>query len=78
MPSIGSIFLTLDRNYQRHREKEREELLFSNSYFPKVDPFDTYYLLNPSGDLKVTEDNLKPWLEAHNFKVVKILFYQQL
>ncbi|XP_078168632.1 separase isoform X1 [Carex rostrata] len=68
MPSMGSIFLTLDRNYQRHREKEREELLFSNSYFPKVDPFDTYYLLNPSGDLKDTEDDLKLWLEGLNFE----------
>ncbi|KAF3328923.1 Separase [Carex littledalei] len=52
MPSIGSIFLTLARNYQRHKEKEREELLSGRSYFPEVDPFDTYYLLNPSGDLK--------------------------
>ncbi|KAJ4768331.1 hypothetical protein LUZ62_078706 [Rhynchospora pubera] len=68
MPSIGSIFLTLDRNYQRHREKEREEFLFGTSYFPKVDPFDTYYLLNPSGDLKETEEDLKPWLEGLNFE----------
>ena len=78
MPSIGSIFLTLDRNYQRHKEKEREELLFGNSYFPKVDPFDTYYLLNPSGDLKDTEDDLKPWLEGLNFEVAKTFFYWQL
>jgi separase len=78
MPSIGSILLTLDRNYQRCKEKEKEELLFGNCYFPKVDPFDAYYLLNPSGDLKDTEDDLKPWLEGLNFEVAKTFFCQHL
>lgn len=77
MPSIGSIFITLERNYQRHKEKEREEHLSRSSYFPKVDPFDTYYLLNPDGDLNNTEDDLKPWLEELNFKVAKAFFYWQ-
>jgi separase len=63
MPSVSSIYIALDKminyyvpqkNYKRRKDnsfmipwKEVERNLMQ---FPIIDPLDTFYLINPSGD----------------------------
>jgi separase len=59
MPSIGSIFLALSRNNNAYKDP----------LFPVIDPFNTYYLLNPSGDLSSTQEEFDQLFRNYEWKV---------
>ncbi|XP_058191839.1 separase isoform X2 [Rhododendron vialii] len=63
MPSIGSIFATLDRcrQFQEHDVKNA-------GIFPFIDPLDGFYLLNPSGDLSGTQDTFEDFFREKNLE----------
>ncbi|XP_056159390.1 separase isoform X2 [Syzygium oleosum] len=63
MPSVGSIFLTLDRSSQRE-----EQQVGPIASFPFIDPLDAYYLLNPSGDLSSTQVEFENWFRDQKLK----------
>ncbi|KAI3445664.1 hypothetical protein Pfo_002329 [Paulownia fortunei] len=63
MPSIGSIFATLDRCCQNQEQFET-----SNPTFPLIDPLDSYYLLNPDGDLSRTQVEFENWFKDQNIE----------
>lgn len=65
MPSIGSIFATLDRccQFQEHDVKNA-------GIFPLIDPLDGFYLLNPSGDLRGTQDTFEDFFREKNLEVI--------
>lgn len=69
MPSVGSILLGFNRN--QHLHKERDAM---GAYFPVVDPFNAYYLLNPSGDLSSTQVEFEKLFKDHNWEVNLLLF----
>ncbi|KAL1534288.1 separase [Salvia divinorum] len=58
MPSIGSIFATLDRHCENQKRLES-----SDPVFPLIDPLDSYYLLNPDGDLSRTQVEFESWFK---------------
>ncbi|XP_057803899.1 separase isoform X2 [Salvia miltiorrhiza] len=58
MPSIGSIFATLDRHCENQNRLET-----SVPVFPLIDPLDSYYLLNPDGDLSRTQVEFENWFK---------------
>ncbi|OQU85801.1 hypothetical protein SORBI_3004G312400 [Sorghum bicolor] len=58
MPSIGSIFLALSRNNNAYKDP----------LFPVIDPFNTYYLLNPSGDLSSTQEEFDQLFRNYEWK----------
>ncbi|KAL6494538.1 hypothetical protein OROGR_031338 [Orobanche gracilis] len=60
MPSISSIFATLDRC--------QEQFETSISAFPLIDPLDSYYLLNPDGDLSGTQVTFESWFMDQNIE----------
>ncbi|KAL6545762.1 hypothetical protein OROGR_009636 [Orobanche gracilis] len=60
MPSISSIFATLDRC--------QELFETSISAFPLIDPLDSYYLLNPDGDLSRTQVTFESWFKDQNIE----------
>lgn len=45
MPSVGSVFVTLDRCY-KHQGQVRSTV----AHFPLIDPLNVYYVLNPHSD----------------------------
>ncbi|KAH6777375.1 hypothetical protein C2S51_008687 [Perilla frutescens var. frutescens] len=63
MPSIGSIFATLDRYCQNQEQFET-----SIPVFPLIDPLDSYYLLNPDGDLSRTQGEFENWFKNQNIE----------
>ncbi|GFP93870.1 separase [Phtheirospermum japonicum] len=63
MPSISSIFATLDRCCQNEEQSET-----SISAFPLIDPLDSYYLLNPDGDLGRTQVEFESWFKDQNIE----------
>ncbi|KAF8019982.1 hypothetical protein BT93_G0618 [Corymbia citriodora subsp. variegata] len=63
MPSVGTIFLTLDRSSQRE-----EQVGPPVASFPFIDPLDAYYLLNPSGDLSSTQVEFENWFRDQKLK----------
>ncbi|XP_039174098.1 separase isoform X2 [Eucalyptus grandis] len=63
MPSVGSIFQTLDRSSQRE-----EQVGPPIASFPFIDPLDAYYLLNPSGDLSSTQVEFENWFRDQKLK----------
>lgn len=65
MPSIGSIFATLDRCCQNQEQFET-----SIPVFPLIDPLDSYYLLNPDGDLSRTQVEFESWFKDQNIEVI--------
>ncbi|GER26714.1 separase [Striga asiatica] len=60
MPSISSIFATLDRC--------QEQCETSSSAFPLIDPLDSYYLLNPDGDLSRTQMEFESWFKGQRIE----------
>ncbi|KAJ3678269.1 hypothetical protein LUZ60_002072 [Juncus effusus] len=50
MPSVGTIFLTLDQNLSKKRD----------DFFPKVNLSDAYYLVNPDRNLSHTQGEIEP------------------
>ncbi|KAL6517690.1 hypothetical protein OROMI_033391 [Orobanche minor] len=60
MPSISSIFATLDRC--------QEQFATSISPFPLIDPLDSYYVLNPDGDLSRTQVTFESWFKDQNIE----------
>ncbi|XP_072953682.1 separase isoform X1 [Typha angustifolia] len=63
MPSVGSIFFTFDKNLCHKKERYA-----FGAHFPIVNPFNTYYLLNPSGDLNSTQVEFEQWFRNQNWK----------
>ncbi|KAK4438264.1 Separase [Sesamum alatum] len=63
MPSVGSIFATLDRCCQNEEQFETK-----NPAFPFIDPLDSYYLLNPDGDLSRTQVEFENWFKDQNME----------
>ncbi|KAL3620880.1 hypothetical protein CASFOL_035792 [Castilleja foliolosa] len=63
MPSISSIFATIDRCCQNEEQSET-----SISAFPLIDPLDSYYLLNPDGDLGRTQVEFESWFKDQNIE----------
>jgi separase len=61
MPSMGSIFLALSRTNNDYKDHI--------SPFPVIDPFNTYYLLNPSGDLSSTQEEFVQLFRNYEWKV---------
>jgi len=64
MPSMGSIFLALYRINNDYKDGSSEV-----PPFPVIDPFDTYYLLNPSGDLSSTQEEFIQLFRNYEWKV---------
>ncbi|KAJ0007712.1 hypothetical protein Pint_29731 [Pistacia integerrima] len=62
MPSVGSIFVALERIH--HQEQVRKLV----ATFPKIDPMDAFYLLNPSGDLSYTQVKFEDWFRDQNLE----------
>ncbi|AQK56302.1 Separase [Zea mays] len=62
MPSMGSIFLALSRTNNDYKDH--------SSPFPVIDPFNTYYLLNPSGDLSSTQEEFVQLFRNYEWKGV--------
>ncbi|XP_073125634.1 separase isoform X2 [Henckelia pumila] len=63
MPSVDSIFVTLDRCCQN------QELIGpAIPAIPLIDPLDSYYLLNPDGDLRRTEVEFENWFKDKNIE----------
>ncbi|KAJ3694888.1 hypothetical protein LUZ60_000265 [Juncus effusus] len=58
MPSVGSVFLTLDRNLNKK----------CDDFFPKVNLSDAYYLVNPGGDLTHTQGEFEPLCKKLNWE----------
>ncbi|XP_065870788.1 separase isoform X2 [Euphorbia lathyris] len=63
MPSVGSIFLTLDRSC-----KHQDQVGNIVAAFPLIDPLDAFYLLNPSGDLSSTQVEFENWFRDQNLE----------
>ncbi|XP_022149194.1 separase isoform X2 [Momordica charantia] len=63
MPSVGSICATLDR-----RCRQQEQVSGIIPAFPSIDPFDSFYLLNPSGDLRNTQIEFENWFKDQNLE----------
>eukprot|EP00268_Persea_americana_P017925 TRINITY_DN18757_c0_g1_i15.p1 TRINITY_DN18757_c0_g1~~TRINITY_DN18757_c0_g1_i15.p1 ORF type:complete len:389 (+),score=75.84 TRINITY_DN18757_c0_g1_i15:652-1818(+) len=55
MPSVISISVALNRSCGQ------EEVSGVTATFPSIDPWDAYYLLNPSGDLSSTQVEFEDW-----------------
>ncbi|KAM1392417.1 hypothetical protein ACFX2I_019995 [Malus domestica] len=75
MPSIGSIFATLEKNY--HQDKVASSTkkpgglshaLCQKASFPLIDPLDAFYLLNPGGDLGITQIEFEEWFRDQNLE----------
>lgn len=63
MPSVASICALLDRGC--HHEEVLGE---HGEAFPLIDPLDSFYLLNPSGDLFRTQEEFEDWFKNQNFE----------
>jgi separase len=64
MPSIGSILFSLTRNNDRCKDGQ-----VVHPPFPMIDPFNTFYLLNPSGDLSSTQKEFDQLFRNYEWKV---------
>ncbi|KZV21176.1 separase-like [Dorcoceras hygrometricum] len=63
MPSVSSIFVTLDRCCQS-QELNGQAI----PAIPVIDPLDSYYLLNPDGDLRRTQVEFENWFRDQNIE----------
>lgn len=70
MPSVGSICLTIDRCCEKEERNEN-----SIPAFPLIDPLDSYYLLNPDGDLHRTQAEFEDWFKIQNIEVTTQTFF---
>ncbi|XP_047307638.1 separase [Impatiens glandulifera] len=62
MPSVGSIYTTLERCHTRNEKST------ACVDFPQIDPMDAFYLLNPDGDLTHTQLQFEKWFRDMNFE----------
>ncbi|XP_020873224.1 separase isoform X2 [Arabidopsis lyrata subsp. lyrata] len=62
MPSVGCISAVL----KKRSEGEPARSHFVS--FPLIDPLDSFYLLNPGGDLTDTQDKFESWFRDQNFE----------
>lgn len=65
MPSVISISVALNRSCG-----QEEELGGVIATFPSIDPWDAYYLLNPSGDLSSTQVEFEDWFRNKKWEVI--------
>lgn len=65
MLSVGSILAVLNRCSSTHKLDEE-----SGVALPVVDPFNTYYLLNPGGDLDSTQVEFEQWFRDQKWEVI--------
>ncbi|KAJ4870210.1 Separase [Raphanus sativus] len=63
MPSVGSIFAVLTK-----RCLQGEPARSYAASFPLIDPLDSFYLLNPGGDLSETQVDFESWFRDQNFE----------
>ncbi|CAN6914161.1 unnamed protein product [Brassica oleracea] len=63
MPSVGSIFAVLKK-----RCLQGEPAKSQAASFPLIDPLDSFYLLNPGGDLSETQVEFESWFRDQNFE----------
>ncbi|XP_047043753.1 separase-like [Lolium rigidum] len=63
MPSMRSIFLALTRSTNHHKDASAMA-----PPFPVIDPFDAFYLLNPSGDLIRTQEEFYQLFRNYEWK----------
>jgi separase len=64
MPSMQSIFLALTRSTNHH-----DDASAIGPPFPVIDPFNAFYLLNPSGDLISTQEEFDQLFRNYEWKV---------
>ena len=67
MPSMKSIFLALSRSTNHYKYARAMA-----PPFPVIDPFDAFYLLNPSGDLISTQEEFYQLFRNYEWKVTMI------
>ncbi|VFQ59063.1 unnamed protein product [Cuscuta campestris] len=65
MPSVGAITATLLKRCLHQETLEEGDGLNS---IPFIDPLDSYYVLNPSGDLSSTQAEFENWFNEQNFE----------
>ncbi|XP_024005725.1 separase isoform X2 [Eutrema salsugineum] len=63
MPSVGSISAVLKK-----RCLQGEPARSNVASFPLIDPLDSFYLLNPGGDLSETQIVFESWFRDQNFE----------
>uniref|UniRef100_A0A0E0GDD4 separase n=1 Tax=Oryza nivara TaxID=4536 RepID=A0A0E0GDD4_ORYNI len=63
MPSIGSVFLALTRSNNYWKDAR-----VIAPPFPAIDPFNAFYLLNPSGDLSSTQEEFDQMFKNYEWK----------
>ncbi|XP_010448796.1 PREDICTED: separase isoform X2 [Camelina sativa] len=63
MPSVGCISAVLKK-----RSLQGEPARSHLDSFPLIDPLDSFYLLNPGGDLPETQDMFESWFRDQNFE----------
>ncbi|KAG9135415.1 hypothetical protein Leryth_007169 [Lithospermum erythrorhizon] len=63
MPSLYSISITLDRCCE-----QRDRDVRAPAVFPWIDPLDSYYVLNPEGDLSDTQVEFENWFKDQHFE----------
>ncbi|CAN8325640.1 unnamed protein product [Cochlearia groenlandica] len=63
MPSVGSISAVLKK-----RRLQGETSRSSVASFPVIDPLDSFYLLNPGGDLSDTQVEFESWFRDQNIE----------
>lgn len=64
MPSMGSIVLALSQSNNHYKDVSAKALPF-----PVVNPSNTFYLLNPSGDLSSTQEEFHQLFRNYEWKV---------
>lgn len=75
MPSVGSIRATLIKCCHDEQEVQMggypmKQGVPSSPSNPLIDPLDSYYLLNPSGDLSSTQSEFENWFRDQDFEVL--------
>ncbi|XP_022681893.1 separase [Setaria italica] len=63
MPSMGNIFLALTRCNNHYKDGN-----VVAPRFPAIDPFNTFYLLNPNGDLSSTQKEFEQFFRNYKWK----------
>ncbi|KAL3538573.1 hypothetical protein ACH5RR_001939 [Cinchona calisaya] len=63
MPSVTSICATLVRCHHH-----QEQLTKHAAIFPVIDPLDSFFVLNPSGDLSHTQVEFESWFKDQKFE----------
>ncbi|CAN6476418.1 unnamed protein product [Victoria cruziana] len=67
MPSVGSVLSTLDR-WKRNSEEWARKVIDDGGNFPCINLLDTFYLLNPGGDLTSTQAEFEDWFRSQNWE----------